>query len=508
MKKTLVDFQPLKPAEQELFECCQSGEVAVIAEERPMEKTEANEIRAEFLRWLILTKEIEINLDGIQVKGAWISGGLNLDNIKCFSELVLWNCVFEEALFLRRATTKSIFADGSLLKQVMQADGLICQGDLHLCNSFESKEEVRLLGAKIDGNFNCTNATFKALTEKQYALGCEQIDVCGNVSLSDGFYAEGKVSFLNAKIDGNFDCENAIFQSFNSTLETLYCDGMHVIGGILFRNNCQILTGSVDLTNATIGSLLDDETFWEQKSLIMVSLDGFKYGHIYGSTSASFRIEKMLGKMPNHEFTPHPYRQLAKVLREMGHDRDADEVMIALHDKKLELSKESWWYKAFRKLYKWTSAYGYRPMRILKIMASIWFLFGCIYWYGANVAVFAPTNPLIFQKQDYNCTIDKNGTPWFASPKDYSASNNWYEASPPEYTTFQPFWYSLDIILPVVDLKMENDWGVVIPSPDGSFFKTFNYFVRILTWSENIIGWILSLLLVAILSGLAKNEKE
>jgi len=40
MKKTLADFQPLKPAEEELFECCQNGEVAVIGEERPTEKTE------------------------------------------------------------------------------------------------------------------------------------------------------------------------------------------------------------------------------------------------------------------------------------------------------------------------------------------------------------------------------------------------------------------------------------------------------------------------------------
>ncbi|MDD4507272.1 MAG: hypothetical protein PHE60_12995 [Sulfurospirillaceae bacterium] len=50
MKKTLVDFQPLKPAEQELFECCQHGKEAIIGKERPTKKTEENEIRAEFLR--------------------------------------------------------------------------------------------------------------------------------------------------------------------------------------------------------------------------------------------------------------------------------------------------------------------------------------------------------------------------------------------------------------------------------------------------------------------------
>ena len=50
MKKTLVDFQPLKPAEQKLLLSCQNGEVALIGEKRPIEKTEENEIRAEFLR--------------------------------------------------------------------------------------------------------------------------------------------------------------------------------------------------------------------------------------------------------------------------------------------------------------------------------------------------------------------------------------------------------------------------------------------------------------------------
>lgn len=478
MKKTLAYFQPLKPAEQKLLECCQSGKAAIIGKERPTEKAEANEIRAQFLRWLILTKEIEIDPMGIQVKGAWMSSELNLEDVNCFYTLGFNKCVFKETLILRKATIHMFYADGSLFEKGILADGLICNCNVHLRNGFQANDEVRLVGAKIAGNFDCATAIFTAIDAKRPAFCC-----------------------------------NAVL----------------IMGGMLFDQNSKIIKGYLDLAHANIGALSSDDAFWQQESLKTVYLDGFKYGHIYGNTNAFFLLKNMLGKML--EFKPQPYKQLAKVLREMGHDRDADEVIIALNDKRLTAqTKASFRRKInnskkefiilylvhiigalisyiFRKVYKWTSAYGYRPMRAFGILVSIWFLFGCIYWYGANVAVFAPTNPLIFQK-NYNCTIDKNGTPWFASPKDYSASNNWYEASPPEYTTFQPFWYSLDIILPVVDLKMENDWGVVIPSPDGSFFKTFNYFVRILTWSENLIGWILSLLLVAILSGLAKNEKE
>jgi len=510
MKKTLADFQPLKPAEGKLLECCQNGKLALIGEERPTEKTEENEIRAEFLRWLILFSKIEIDPIGIQLQGAWISGPFYLDSVQCSCMLGFWECFFAEILFLRLATTQSIHADGSLFQLGIRADGLICQGSIHLRNGFEAKGEVRFLGAKISGNFDCINASFKALNENQEALCCDEINVQGSVILRD-VRSEGEIRFLGAKINGDFSCTNTIFKSLNKDQYLLSCNSINIRDGLFLKGTCKILNGKIDLTDAIVGSLNDDENFWEQETLIKAQLDGFKYGHIYGNTSASFRLEKMLGKMS--KFKPQPYKQLAKVLRNMGHDRDADEVMIALHDKKLELSKESWRYKAFRKLYKWTSEYGYRPMRTLKIMASIWFLFGCIYWYGANVAVFAPSNPLIFQKQDYNCTIDKNGTKWFALPKDYNESNNWYIASPSEYTTFQPFWYSLDIILPVVDLKMENDWGIVIPSPEGNWsdmipFTTTNHFIRFLTWVESLAGWGLSLMLVAILSGLAKNEKE
>lgn len=559
--KMLADFQPLKLAEQELFDCCQSGEIAVIGEERPTEKTEENEIRADFLRWLILTKEIEINSYGIWVKGAYISGNFNLENCKCEIVLSFMNSNFKEKLLCRRASIESLILSGSLLQEGLNGDGLICK-DLFLNDRFIAASEVRLISAKIDSILNCSNGSFKSNDKTQYALNCSGIQVnegvffcndfiaegevflvsakigktldCSNgsfkssgqsrfalncsgiqvdgyVFLRNGFNAEGEVWFASAKIGNSFECYNGTFKVEKENQFALACDGMQVSGALFLQDNCTFKKGILSLANINVSALADDKSFWEQTTLKKVILDGFKYGHIYtDDITASFRLQNMLAKMTG--FEPQPYKQLAKVLRDMGHDRDADEVMIALHDKRLELSKESKWYKAFRKIYKWTSAYGYRPMRTLKIMASVWFLFGCIYWYGANVAVFAPSNPLIFQKE-YNCAIDKNGTKWLACPKDYNESNNWYIASPAEYTTFQPFWYSLDIILPVVDLKMENDWGIVIPSPEGNWsdmipFTTTNHFIRFLTWVETLAGWGLSLMLVAILSGLAKNEKE
>ena len=68
--------------------------------------------------------------------------------------------------------------------------------------------------------------------------------------------------------------------------------------------------------------------------------------------------------------------------------------------------------------------------------------------------------------------------------------------------------YSLDVILPIVDLQVEKDWGQYVSLNNG----TLNNFTRWIMWFEILFGLIYSLIysliLVAILSGLAKNEKD
>ena len=141
-------------------------------------------------------------------------------------------------------------------------------------------------------------------------------------------------------------------------------------------------------------------------------------------------------------------------------------------------------------------------------MFIVWFLCSLFYWNASKVAVFAPNNPLVFQKKDYyECHVEENGTSWsdVFNWEKYNSSNNWIDSKlEGEYTTFNPFWYSLDVILPIVDLQVEKDWAQYVPSNDW----TLNDFTRWLMWFEILFGWIYSLILVAILSGLAKNEKD
>lgn len=165
-------------------------------------------------------------------------------------------------------------------------------------------------------------------------------------------------------------------------------------------------------------------------------------------------------------------------------------------------------------------------------MFLIWFFCSLFYLYASKVAIFAPSNTLVFQNIKYKSSINKCGVPlknfnWSEiyynsndnkcieskmnniEPKQKSdKTQNWItnENLEGEYTTFSPYWYSLDILLPIVDLQMDKDWGVFI-SPINSDI-TMNHVIRWIVWLEILFGWIYSLILVAILSGLAKNEKD
>ena len=88
------------------------------------------------------------------------------------------------------------------------------------------------------------------------------------------------------------------------------------------------------------------------------------------------------------------------------------------------------------------------------------------------------------------------------------------EKLPEEYTGFSPLAYSLDVILPFVDLQQEKDWSPLIPTPKGTWYKELFMFdapkhcIRLLLWFEILFGWVASLLLVAVVSGLTKRREE
>ena len=115
-----------------------------------------------------------------------------------------------------------------------------------------------------------------------------------------------------------------------------------------------------------------------------------------------------------------------------------------------------------------------------------------------------PSNPAIFDKDAYA----------MCSSKGEGANRNWYLCSilKSEFPSFSPLAYSLDVLLPVVNLRQEDNWTPIVPSPKGDVWSdatawTTAHSIRLVIWFETIFGWIASLLLVATVSGFARRNE-
>jgi uncharacterized protein YjbI with pentapeptide repeats len=560
-------FSDMKPAEKRLFEACQKGEILDLGNKRPTEKTVENEIRGEFLRVLILSnnqeieenkrkyylkwklnirkKILKIDPKGIMFTGAYISGIFDFSFCGTDLPFKFKNAIFEKEINFSDSKIKLLDLSGSQVDGI-NAQGLFCQSQIFITN-IKSTSEINFISAQIDGSIICSNSKFTRVLDKSYegksylvkdgklknkeiiTLNLNSAKINGNVLLDKKFISKGEVSFTSAQIEGGVICSDAKF--INKNKKALSFNSAKINGNVFLGENFCI-SGDLDFSASKIRkisiskkirikgnflfSVMMVDTIhisnlsFNEKHLKKLRLDGLIYNHLSGTNLDSKTLLEWLGKMP--EFKPQPYKQLAKVLRNMGHNEDANSIMIKYND---ELRKKDFLTcdRLFISILKWiygkTAGYGYKPLRVLGTMFIVWLFCSLFYWNASKVAVFAPTNPLVFQKKDfYQCTVNSDGTPWtdFFNYSKYNSSNNWVlnENLDGEYTTFNPFMYSLDVILPIVDLQVEKDWGQYVSSNNG----TLNDFTRWLMWFEILFGWTYSLMLVAILSGLAKNEKD
>lgn len=432
-------------------------------------------------------------------------------------------------------------------------DALLCQSTVITGNVFLNNATaigtVRLVGAQIGGSLECTNAKFNDLrSDNQHvgALACDRAVIKGGVFLNTDFTATGTVSLSSAQISGSLDCTKASFNGTNGY--ALFAEGMVVAGGFFFRE-LSLANGTVSLVSAQVSSLIDDDQSWKQVELF---LDGFIYDRLTGEApmNAKSRLAWLDMQPESHsglagdgsDFKPQPWRQLQKVLHDMGHVEDARQVAIAFEDRlrvanligqtsKKWSKSRAWTYqkicRGFHRLFGWLIGYGYRPFRLFFKMVVVWLACGMFYWEAALYAnngngVFAPSNPLVFQNSDYDvCKADKDASKFELHELDCrlpstQGAGNWYLCGKlrEEYTGFSPFLYSLDLILPLVDLQQEHDWAPMIPTPQNTWANELSnlinlkHWTRLVMWFEILFGWMSSLLLVAVVSGLTKRREE
>ncbi len=561
-----------------------------VPEPKRVPVAEKNCIRADFLRFLLLGGDdfSPVHERGVTLVGAYIEGVLDLGGCSIPAGFRLQKCYFPKTINALDARVAAVFnLSGSLLAEGLYADRLKCAASVFLRLGFTAKDEVRLLGAQIGGNLDCGGASFDL--NNGIAFNAGKAKVAGSVFLRRGFSAKSEVRLLGAQIGGNLDCGGAYFRSDQGV--ALVADGVDVKGDFDLRA-AFIANGEVRLLGAQIGGdlncvgvrfkvkegenlsidnavvrgawflrklpraacigasyanvavLVDDLAAWANDSM----LDGFRYGALGGvdPVKGNTRLKWLLRQPDMHlnteGFRPQPWRQLQRVLRDMGHTEDAKLVGIALEDHLRKIGRMGEWpndpcdlvrgfkgivtrsaHYIFGKL----AGYGYRPVNLVMWMLTVWLLCAGFYWALAQPPfnAIAPSDPLVFQNPRYSeCRPMQGERPESAEKRQGQGGQvdatrtigNWPLCSdmPGEYSTFSPWAYSLDLLLPVVDLGQEKSWGAYIPSVNESEAHEsilnwrWGYFVRFVAWFQTLFGWLSSLLLVAIISGFSRRNDE
>ncbi len=486
-----ADLAGLRPAERLLVERCKEGGEADYRAGTGDDPAQCDRwgddrtLSAEFIYSLVMRQSAHcvVHPRGVRIRGVRITGTLDFQSAKIEVPFALIDCSIENALILTDASVPLLCLTGTRVAG-LRADGLIVTHNIFLDKNFRADGEVRLVGAKVAGSLICDGGKFNAPDMRHCAINADGIQVDGSVQLRgieasgavqprDRFIARGAVRMVGAKIGTNLDCHGATFEfaagdAFNIAQASV---------GATLTFTAVSARGKVNLGSAKVGRLLDDSDSWPQELI----LNGFTYESLAGGAPVHAGGRSRPGRLdwlrrqprePENQFLPQPYEQLTKVLRQMGHEREARLVAIGKY-KELRRSDElGWWGWLGNWLLYITIGYGHRTWQVL-----------------VPIICFLLLGTLVFSSA-YRSGIIK-----------YSQkSSAGVQTSPPP--PFEPMLFSLDTFVPFLDLGQKSDFYLFRPNGNDVSYWLFQVYLILHT----LAGYTLTGLIIAASTGLIKKE--
>jgi hypothetical protein len=357
---------------------------------------------------------------------------------------------------------------------------------------------VSLAGARIAGTLDCWGGRFD--NPGGDALQAGGVTVAGTILLSHDFRAEGVIDLTGGNIGSHLDFNGAQF--IGEAQNGLLAENLTVRGIFDWRNVVKTDGTILDLWGARVGQLADDKRSWPKCQNLDV--DDFIYAAIAdGPVDATTRVDwlkRQTSRPLNPElkqqvsglnpFRPKPYQQLAKVLRESGHEAAAKRILIAKEWARRKSGGLWWGARVWNWLLYLTIGYGYRPYLALS-WAVLWVVLGGIlFGVGYQKEIVIP-----------------------AKAEAYDPSKK-IRQEPAFYPAFRPLLYSLDTFVPIINFGQKDYWGPQVTC-NRSWLKGGNltrlcvcgtralYLYR---WVHIGVGWMLITLVVAGFTGLVRKE--
>jgi hypothetical protein len=163
--RSLQDLGELSSLEERLKDKARRGEFLELGDIVPSEIAPEITIRALVIRFFVLGGDTEnpVHERGVRLKGARVSGNLDLVACSGCRPVYLEKCFVDGKIILDGATTQTINLQGSYVTK-LTAESAQIKGDLLLRDGFRSMNAVEISTAKIEGILKLGKASFAGRT--------------------------------------------------------------------------------------------------------------------------------------------------------------------------------------------------------------------------------------------------------------------------------------------------------------------------------------------------------
>ncbi len=514
------------------------------------------------LRYFILGGCVESRVHGagVEVRGAWIEGTLDLDHQSARRRIALHACHVEEAIHARAARLGALSLDHSR-NLALVGDGMRVDGGLSL-DAARCAGAVSLPGATINGQFTAEGACFEfdggtaldaagarieggvflddmcclgavSLIESRIggqlvlegahlwftqgtALDTQGAHVTGGIFF-DGARCAGAVSLVGSTIGGQLSANDAHFEFSEGT--ALDLQSAQIDGGVFLRGDVRFASANFDSARTTV--LADVLSIWSRAETF--NLDGFVY---HGFATAQPNVDVRLawlarGSHVDGAFYPQPYTQFAMVMRNAGHETEARTVLYhrdrlirrdarsryrtslggSWGDRLYGLWQDALWlgHLAWDHLLRWTVGYGHRPFRSLAVLLALFLAATTLAHLAWEAGHFAPASPVILTSPEWRATnpeID-GAAAWYANP---AAAWSEIALAGHDWQSFNRYIWAADVVIPLIPFGQVEAWQ---PSTARGLW---GWWLWALSPILNLLGWVVTALGAAAVTGIVRRD--
>jgi hypothetical protein len=408
-----------------------------------------------------------LSCEGITVTGtAFLSG-----SFAAFGEVSMVNATLQQfecrgGTFVNRAgIALSLFA--AQVARTLLIDGCAIDGSLIVHDATVGSMEVMA---------GCIGAGAEA------ALVADRLKVGADLLLRD-VAVNGTLRLSGAQVDGSLRCIGVTLRAPQGA--ALEADGSAIAATFQWRP--REVSGSINLNGASVGELDDDLSCYAATPRLQLS--GLTYGRFSENADTSW-LARLEWVRRQGDYVPQPYEELISAYRRSGLDEVARKIAVAKHEDRRRLGGLSRWARGWNWLLGILIGHGYKPWRPALVLLALYLVTLLVVSVAKTNDAFIPT-----RAQDLSVVTVPAGDsePPVARHRPVASQCN------PGYRCFSAPAYSLENVVPLLNLRQSENW-----QPEVT--QRWGWFLGLELYVAAIFGWVFSTLSVAALTGLIRKD--